>query len=102
MKLFCEKIWLCENPFVCLHHTKKTHTMESYMNSEEVTNYLESNGKWTLASIVEEVCRPNVSLGTAKAKRGIYYSTQDLRNVIVPKLFREMECSVITYIFDYN
>jgi hypothetical protein len=65
----------------------------SYMKANAVQSYFQSvNLKSTLASII------NITCPVYEGEYDVYYDTQDLKNVINPGLFRELECEVITHI----
>jgi hypothetical protein len=64
----------------------------NYMRVNAVMNYFNhSNIKSTLAGIIEKVCPKH------RGEFDIYYDTKDLKSVITPDLFREMECEVTTH-----
>ena len=68
----------------------------SYMIVSKVINFLETKTfKFTASSIVKKICKVH------KDENGIeWYSTKDLIAIIAPQLYRSMECSVVTYIFN--
>jgi hypothetical protein len=64
----------------------------NYMKVNSVMEYFyHYNVKSTLAEIIKKVCPIH------EGEFNIYYSTKDLKSVIVPDLFREMECQVVTH-----
>ncbi len=64
----------------------------NYMVDLEVIDYVETRlGRFTLSSIIHKICKLH------KAGDTSYYSTEDLKNVMMPELFREMECHVTTH-----
>jgi hypothetical protein len=68
----------------------------NYMKVSEVINYLDTKVfKFTLKSIVEKILTKHVDSGNTE-----YYSTEDLKQVIVSPLFRQMECHVITLMYN--
>jgi hypothetical protein len=65
----------------------------TFMKKSEVIDYIEQEAyKWTLSDIIQKTCEVHVTLS------GLYYSTKDLRNIITPKIFRELETKVNTHI----
>ena len=65
------------------------------MQKSQVLDYLQNKTwKFTLRSIVEKVAPVHVLDNTE------FYSTTDLKNLIVPELYRKMECSVTTFIYN--
>jgi hypothetical protein len=63
----------------------------NYMKVESVLSYFNHyNVKSTLASIIKKVCPVH------EGEFSILYDTKDLKSVIVPDLFRELECHVNT------
>jgi hypothetical protein len=70
----------------------KTLKPGNYMNVDSVMNYLyHVNLRSTLVDIIKKVCPIH------GCKLDIYYNTSDLKSVMRPDLFRELECHVITY-----
>ena len=68
----------------------------NYMKVSEVINYLDTKVfKFTLKSIVEKVLNKHID-----SYNNEYYSTTDLKNVIVSPLFRQMECYVTTLMYN--
>jgi hypothetical protein len=64
----------------------------NYMNVGEVDDYLcHINLRPTLVDIIKKVCPIH------ECKLDIYYNTSDLKSVMRPDLFRELECNVITH-----
>lgn len=64
----------------------------NYMKVNSVMNYFyHVNLKSTLADIVKKACTIH------EGEFDIYYNTKDLKSVITPDLFREMECQVTTH-----
>lgn len=66
----------------------------SYMNKYRVRDYIQDTYLYSLYDIVRQLPE-HVSLG------GVFYSTDDLRNIIPADAFREMECHVVTYSLSY-
>jgi len=67
-------------------------TPGNYMNAYHVIETLiHCFGKPTLASIIEKVCTKH------QGEPGIYFNTTDLKNIMMPDLFKELECIVVTY-----
>lgn len=70
----------------------------NYMKVSAVLNFIENHFKFSLQTlyypgldVVQKVCPIH------KGEFDVYYSTTDLKNVIVPNIFREMECEVNTH-----
>jgi hypothetical protein len=65
----------------------------NYMKVNSVMNFFchDGNIKAALARIIKEVCPIH------EGEFDIYYNTKDLKSIIVPDLFRELECQVITH-----
>lgn len=64
----------------------------NYMKCESVMDYFyHINVKTTLASIILKVCPIHGSEGY------IFYNTKDLKSVMMPGLFQELECQVTTH-----
>ena len=71
----------------------KTLPEGQYMKVESVQSYFQTKVlKSTLASVIQLVCP------SYEGEYGLYYNVQDLRSVIVPDLFRELECEVTTHV----
>ena len=69
----------------------------NYMKVKAVMNYFRhENAKSTLASIIEKTCP--VCVG----EYSDYYNTEDIKTVINPDLFREMECHVTTHMIGFE
>lgn len=72
--------------------TKTQLSPGNYMKTKKVIEALEHRFcKSTLASIVKKVCPVHTG------ELDVYYNTADLKNVIEPNLFRDLECEVITH-----
>ena len=72
--------------------TSKKLPAGQYMKVDAVQSYFQSvNLKSTLV-VITVVCPMH------EGEYGLYYDTADLKNVIEPSLFRELECDVITHI----
>lgn len=64
----------------------------NYMNVHHVIETLNHRfSRPTLASIAEKVCTKH------QGKHSIYFNTMDLKNIMMPDLFKELECNVITH-----
>jgi len=64
----------------------------NYMKVSKVTEFLENHFKSTLLDIVKKVCPKH------EGEHNIYYSTADLKNLMMPYIFQELECEVVTHI----
>jgi hypothetical protein len=70
----------------------KTLQPGNYMKANRVIETLNHRFcKSTLASIIEKVCIKH------EGEFGEYYNTRDLKSLIEPSLFRELECEVTTH-----
>lgn len=72
----------------------KTNQLPSgnYMNAYHVIETLNHRFcRPTLASIAEKVCTKH------QGEYGTYFSTTDLKNIMMPDLFKELECEVTTH-----
>ena len=64
----------------------------NYMNAYHVIETLNHCfSRPTLASIAEKFCTKH------QGKHSIYFNTTDLKNIMMPDLFKELECIVVTY-----
>lgn len=64
----------------------------NYMNAKHVIETLNHRFcRPTLASIAEKVCKKH------QGEHGIYFNTTDLKNIMMPDLFKELECEVTTH-----
>ena len=63
----------------------------NYMKVSAVLNFIENHFKFTLQDVVQKVCPIHTG------EFDVYYSTTDLKNVIISNIFREMECEVTTH-----
>jgi hypothetical protein len=62
------------------------------MNVESVQNYLNHIiCRSTLSSIIKKICPIH------EHESYIFYNTSDIKSVMMPDLFREMECHVTTH-----
>jgi hypothetical protein len=61
-----------------------------YFNFADVTNFIVSQGKFSLASILQNACN-------REKFNGIEYVTKsEAQTFIIPSIFRQMECEVTT------
>jgi hypothetical protein len=67
----------------------------NYMSVESVINYFLKQERLTLVDIIRNHCNTNV--GWNGGAFNLYYNTQDIKCVMMPDLFKELECDVITY-----
>jgi hypothetical protein len=63
-----------------------------YMKVSNVHDIVEHKfGKWSLSSIIKQVCEVH------EGEFNVYYSTSDLKNVMVKPLFHALECECTTH-----
>jgi hypothetical protein len=67
----------------------------NYMSVESVINYFLKQERLTLVDIIRNHCSTN--FGWNGRAFNLYYNTQDLKCVMMPDLFKELECIVATY-----
>ena len=67
-------------------------TPGNYMKVSKVLETL--NHKWckpTLATVAEKV------LTKHSGEHDVYFSTEELKSIMIPDLFKELECEVVTH-----
>lgn len=62
----------------------------NYMNVQSVNEFIDTYFSQTYGNTIKE-------LPKHQGKTKEYYSTLDLKQIITPSIFKEMECEVITY-----
>ena len=77
-----------------IQETRSTSTIGSFLQANEVINFLEVNCfAFTAAFFVKSCCKKH------EIDNVEYYNALDLSSVLSPKIYRELTANVITYVY---